>query len=159
MLTLLFVSLFFLVGFMRFVCLLISLGRSLLSALGTMGLLFLIGFVCLVCLLVTFGRSLLSALGTMGLLFLIGFVCLRPRLMSRCLVLLLVSRLGARRLLRLYMFSSITAHQFKEAALLAARGRVLVEESEMLFVELREEFIPGNLFEGPLPTVARKVNT
>ena len=49
-------------------------------------------------------------------------------------------------LLRLYMLSSVAAHEFEETALLTARGRVLVEESEMLFVELREEFIPGNFF-------------
>ena len=50
-------------------------------------------------------------------------------------------------LLLLYMFSSITAHEFEEATLLAARGRILVEESEMLFVELREEFIEvGSLY-------------
>ena len=67
--------------------------------------------------------------------------------------------LVAMSLLLIYMLSSIATHQFEESALLTARGCVLVEEGEMLLIELREEFIPGNIFKGPLTTVARKVDT
>src|SRR5947209_13573010 len=86
LLTLLFVGLFFFVGFMSFVCLLISFVRRLFSGLLAMGLFFLVGFVSFVCLLISLVRRLLSGLGAMGLFFLISLMRLLVRLVSRCLM-------------------------------------------------------------------------
>src|SRR5205823_4592214 len=56
------------------------------------------------------------------------------------------------------LFSVFPAHEFEEATLLTACCRVLIEESQILFIELGKELIPCNLFKGILAAITREVD-
>src|ERR1700694_4874101 len=56
------------------------------------------------------------------------------------------------------LFSGFPAHEFEEATLRTACCLVLVEESQILFVELGEELIPSNLLKSILAAITREVD-
>src|SRR2546421_7381942 len=57
-----------------------------------------------------------------------------------------------------FLFSRFAAYKLEEAALLSACCLLLVEESQILFIELGEELIPCNLLKRIFAAITREVN-
>src|SRR5436305_2074108 len=57
-----------------------------------------------------------------------------------------------------FLLGSLVTDKFAEAALIAADGLLLIQEDQILLIKFAEEVIPGDLLQGLLTAMARKLN-